>query len=62
MPNSSDEIQTDTLIKLPAFFKFWPQSRITVRVGAAFCGGSLRAETEIRSLTERHCGPQHVGA
>jgi DNA-binding beta-propeller fold protein YncE len=50
MVNSSDEIQTGTLIKLPAFF-YSNRSRALLFVSALlFATVSARAETEIRSL------------
>jgi DNA-binding beta-propeller fold protein YncE len=51
MLNSSDEIQTDTLIKLPAF-SYSSRSRALLFVLALlFAAVSVRAQTEIRSLT-----------
>jgi hypothetical protein len=51
MLNSSDEIQTDTLIKLPAF-SYSSRSRALLFVLALlFATVSARAQTEIRSLT-----------
>jgi DNA-binding beta-propeller fold protein YncE len=51
MLNSSDEIQTGTLIKLPAF-SYSSRSRALLFVLALlFAAVSVRAQTEIRSLT-----------
>lgn len=52
MLNSSDEIQTDILIKLSAFLNFGRSLAFLFVSALLFAAGSLRAETEIHSLTE----------
>src|SRR6266508_919250 len=51
MLNSSDEIQTDTLIKLPAFFYSSRSGALVFVLALLFATLSVRAQTEIRSLT-----------
>ena len=51
MLNSSDEIQTDTLIKLPAFSNFGRSLALLFVLALLFATVSVRAQTEIRSLT-----------
>jgi DNA-binding beta-propeller fold protein YncE len=52
MANSSDEIQTHTLIKLPAFSNFGRSLALLFVSALFFAAGSLRAEIEIHSLTD----------
>ena len=52
MLNSSDEIQTDILIKLSAFSNFGRSLAFLFVSTLLFAAGSLRAEREIHSLTE----------
>ena len=52
MLNSSDEIQTGTLIKLSAFSNFGGSLALLFVSALLFAAGSLRAETEIHSLTD----------
>ena len=52
MLNSSDEIQTGTLIKLSAFSNFGRSLALLFGSALLFAAGSLRAETEIHSLTD----------
>jgi len=51
MLNSSDEIQTDSLIKLPAFFNSSHSRELLFVLALLFATVSVRAQTEIRSLT-----------
>jgi DNA-binding beta-propeller fold protein YncE len=51
MLNSSDEIQTDSLIKLPAFFYSSRSRELLFVLALFFATVSVRAQTEIRSLT-----------
>ena len=51
MLNSSDEIQTDTLIKLPAFSNFGRSLALLFVLALLFATVSVRAQTEIHSLT-----------
>ena len=50
MPNSLDEIQTDTLIKLPAFYSSRGRARLFV-LALLFATVSVDAQTKIRSFT-----------
>jgi DNA-binding beta-propeller fold protein YncE len=50
MLNSSDEIQTDSLIKLPAFYCSRSRALLFV-LALLFAAVSVRAQTKIRSLT-----------
>ena len=51
MLNSSDEIQTDILIKLSAFSNFGRSLALLFVLALLFATVSVRAQTEIRSLT-----------
>ena len=52
MLNSSDEIQTDILMRLSAFFYFGRSRALLFVSGLLFVAVSARAETKIRALTK----------